>query len=140
MRCSKCKEVKHIGDFYVQNGRVTWFVDRWGEKWGRPSSQCKSCMRGYYTTLVTEDEDTPESLEIVGKASGLSDDPDTFSPPDPVKGFVPLGPPPSPEGQWHPADDPNWLTEEDIATLNSPMELSSNEETPTEPQETPTEP
>ena len=128
LQCSKCREVKHLADFNVQNSNVTWFIDRWGAKWGKPSSQCKECMRAYHINPAGTRGLTPAELEKVGLSQGLTDD-DTFDAPDPLKGYVPMGPPaaigetskPDPVPSPHPADDPNWLTPEAIAALNNSM-------------------
>jgi hypothetical protein len=104
-RCSKCKAVKHLDDFYIQNKDVKWFVDEHGGIWGKPASQCKECMKGYYRDQHSVGvADTPESLRREANSNILARAlPERHSKP-------------------HPADDPNWLTDEDIEDLSTPRE------------------
>jgi hypothetical protein len=84
-------------DFYVQNSRVVWHVCADGSKWGKPSSQCKRCMRDYHVlpTGAASVNDTPDSLEEEGahnnrpvlRPSNPEMEPVHIGPPDPDEWF-----------------------------------------------------
>jgi hypothetical protein len=132
LRCTKCQVAKHISEFYAVKRDEVWFTDMYGEEWPKPQSWCKDCVRGHQAVRTPADAEIEElDREAEGVAAGS--DPEGQEP-DWRESFVPLGPPPSPERQPHPADDPNWLTPEDIEALNpTTMEVSRSEEIPTEP-------